>query len=310
MKRILVLGASGFVGANLCERLLSKGFEVHGYSRQLRNLSHLKSAVPPVSNFEWHQGSLDDINNVTSLVADLKIDTIVHSAGMLIPSSGAADFDREMRNIILPTFSIMNHVDQSKVRVIYVSSGGACYDEAGCFAGESELPYTDSFYALSKRVCEERIMLSVNKLGRSHVILRPSNIYGKYQRDDGKQGLLGVLIKNIQQGKCTEIWGNGSAIRDYVSVKTVGDCVECFISDEGISGVFNIGTGVGLSVLEVIDIVRKASFDEFDVTHVKPDFTDNRKVVLNVEKLRRNTNVTWGDPALDIGSFVASCLSA
>jgi UDP-glucose 4-epimerase len=89
-------------------------------------------------------------------------------------------------------------------------------------------------------------------------ILRVSNPYGNRQRVETAQGAVAVFLSRAIQGQPIEIWGDGSVSRDYLYVGDVADAFAKAVNYDGINSVFNISSGQGTTLNELIALIEKA----------------------------------------------------
>ena len=140
-------------------------------------------------------------------------------------------------------------------KVVFVSSGGAMYGQA------EKLPATErtarkpqSPYGVSKKVVEDYFRLFKESFGLDYLILAPSNIYGPRQDPHGEAGVVSIFGDAMLSGKRPHIFGDGQATRDYLFVEdTVDACIKA--AHKGSGRLFNIGTGVETSVLELFEVI-------------------------------------------------------
>jgi len=304
LPRVLVIGASGFIGLNLLLNLRQAGFYVQGFSRT--PLKHINLNKEQQKYISWSVGDLLNTQQIIDIIESQDFDVVIHAAGTLIPSSDKVAFENEVTEIILPTFKILDILAKRKVRMIYFSSGGTCYKEAGRKIMEDDTLEISTYYALSKKICEDYVLFSSNKDRISHVVLRPSNVFGKFQRSDGQQGLLGALIRNIKTNSVTSIWGDGSAVRDYISVDLVCNYIKALIQAPEVSGVFNLGSGLGLSVNNILKIFDEISPVTPQVKYVKARNFDKTSVILDVTKIQSVIDIKISDSIKELKDFIFS----
>ncbi|HET9404478.1 MAG TPA: NAD-dependent epimerase/dehydratase family protein, partial [Burkholderiales bacterium] len=107
-------------------------------------------------------------------------------------------------------------------------------------------------YGIHKLAIEKHLHLNWLLHGLDYCILRISNAYGERQRTDTAQGTVPVFLDRALRGKPIQIWGDGSVVRDYIYV---GDIVEALLlapAYEGAQKIFNIGSGTGVSLNQLI----------------------------------------------------------
>ena len=126
--------------------------------------------------------------------------------------------------------------------------------------------------------------------GLDYQILRISNPYGPYQNPRSGQGAVRAFLGNVLDNKKIEIWGDGNVVRDYIYI---GDVVEALylsaIKDTG-SHILNIGSGVGISLNELIDIIINVVGYK-----IKVKYTESRNMyvpinVLDITRAREELN--------------------
>lgn len=131
-----------------------------------------------------------------------------------------------------------------------------------------------SAYGVNKLAAENYLHLYDYLYQMDHAILRISNPFGPFQSPWRRQGLVAATVMKLLSGSPVEIWGDGSVIRDYVYIS---DVVDAFISSSlyvGDTKIFNIGSGVGLSVNQVVDDIA----DVLNVENPQKIFTPSRRV--------------------------------
>ena len=286
MKNILLIGGAGFLGSNIVSHLLQKGgMSVYVLEPSFASLHRLNGM--PVKVF---RGEISDIDDVKTIILENRIDTVVHLVSTLIPGSSFDDYQREFTNVLYPSVRLMEFCSEQGIKFVYFSSGGTVYgDRKGEVVpfSEEEPMAPISFYGWSKQMMENSILFMHRTQKLKYVILRPSNPYGKGQNLHGKQGLIAVAMGKILTGEEIEIWGDGSAVRDYIHIDDLGQAVADVLVDEQIvNETLNIGSSVGYSVNEIIDAMRKVVREDVKVKHVAARLVDVSSVVLDTTKLQ------------------------
>jgi UDP-glucose 4-epimerase len=119
-----------------------------------------------------------------------------------------------------------------------------------------------------------------------HRILRISNAYGPGQPDDRTQGLIAVALARCVRGEPLTIWGDGSAVRDYVYVEDVAEAFVAAARDlpETSPRLFNIGSGQGHSVREVLSVVERITERPLRVIWKERRPCDPGRIVLSTRR--------------------------
>jgi UDP-glucose 4-epimerase len=247
----LVLGGGGFVGTNLCRRLVASGARVRAFG-------HSCAFADELAGVEWHQGEFEDAAALTSAIASC--DVVFHLVQATTPHSANLDIAGDLRHSVIPTLALLDICRKADVkRVVFISSGGTVYGAAK----EIPIPETAATdpitaYAIGKLTIEKFLGLYEHLYGLSFRVLRVANPFGPFQLPAKNQGLIAMLLSRAISGQSTQIWGDGSVVRDYVFVDDVVDALQAAAVDTSAERIFNIGSGQGRSVRDVIAAVEAA----------------------------------------------------
>jgi UDP-glucose 4-epimerase len=259
--RAVVTGGAGFIGSHAVEALLARGDEVH----VLDDLSKGKREQV-AAGAELHVG---DIREPDAAFDAARPEAVFHLAAQADVRVSVEDPARDADVNVLGTVRILEAARRHGAKVVFASTGGAIY-------GECDGPVTESAerrplapYGTSKLAGEE-YLATWNRLHRTgHVALRFGNVYGPRQEPHGEAGVVAIFMGLLHEGGTPQIYGDGSQARDYVFVADVVRAMLAAVDHGG--GVFNVGTGVETSVVELYDAIQRAS----GVTR-EPVFADER----------------------------------
>ena len=149
---------------------------------------------------------------------------------------------------------------------------------------------------------EEFYRLSSRTHDINHIIIRPSNPYGTGQNLFGKQGLITVALGRILQNKPIEIWGDGKVIRDYIHIQDLSKAITSLIESNVENQVFNIGSGLGHSVNEIIEMIHEVTGKNTG-TEFKPSRPVDIPVnILSIDKI---TSATQWQPSIKLKDGIA-----
>ena len=107
-------------------------------------------------------------------------------------------------------------------------------------------------YGVIKLAIEKYVLLYNKLYGLNGIILRVANPYGERQRHDSSQGVIPIFLRQALQFKPLQILGDGSAVRDYLYIQDLIDALLASLEYQGSDSLFNIGSGTGLSLLELV----------------------------------------------------------
>lgn len=192
MKRCLVIGGSGFLGKNLCQALLKKGFKVTIIDRYKVNLKKIKFVKLNIKN----------TNSIEPYIK--KTDLVFHLAGISSLNEALSKPIQTVDENILTTVKLLNlSVKYNIKRFIYSSSIYTISEQGG-------------FYRVSKSACENYIMEYQKRYGLNYTILRYGSLYGQNATDENT---IRKIISNYKKTKKIIYNGNKKNIRSYINVE-------------------------------------------------------------------------------------------
>lgn len=300
---VLIIGSTGFIGKNIVDFFLNIDYNLVLLVRDSSSI--ILDSDDDNKSIKIVQADLKDIVFVKKIIENHNINIVIHLASGLIPSSNKDDFNKEMNEIILPTYSLLEYLSEKKIKIIYFSSGGTIYGKVQVNKIlETHLLQPISYYGYGKLMIENYIQFLNRTKNLSYLILRPSNVYGKYQRLESKQGFISVSIGKVLSGKPIEIWGDGETIRDYVNVQDVAILTRKLINMNINNEVINIGSGIGTSLNDIVSIVQKNINKEFKVEYKDSRSVDVDKMVLDITKLKSYINYEFKNIEDGISEFI------
>lgn len=138
----------------------------------------------------------------------------------------------------------------------------------------------------------ENAILFKNRTERlKYLIVRPSNPYGHGQNLHGKQGLVAVAIGRMLEGKPVEVWGDGSAIQDYIYIDDLAKIVYQLIDKDIHNEAVNIGSGRGYSVNDVLAFLKIISKVDFKIEYENARPMDVSNMVLDTHRMLQYVDV-------------------
>jgi UDP-glucose 4-epimerase len=248
--RVLVTGGAGFIGSHLVDALVARGDEVIVVDDlSAGRVGRLDRGVV------LHKVSITDAGALAAVMEGSGAELVCHLAAQIdVRASVAAPADDARVNVV-GTVNVLEAARQVGARVLFASSGGALYGrDAPIPSREDVLPLPESPYGIAKYCAECYIGLYNRLHGTSHSVMRLANVYGPRQDPAGEAGVITIFCASALASAKPTIYGDGSQTRDYVYV---GDVVAAFsaAADRGRPGTWNIGTGVEVSVLDLVQII-------------------------------------------------------
>ncbi|MCD8291947.1 MAG: NAD-dependent epimerase/dehydratase family protein [Prevotella sp.] len=286
---ILFIGGAGFIGSNLVKRFSSdKNYSIFVMEPENANISRLQDCDVTI-----FRTSLNDIESVTNIISKNRIEIIVHLVSTLIPGSNYNEYVREFKDVIFPSIELMEYCAKEHIKFVFFSSGGTVYGNRNNVQPFVETDNMEpiSYYGWSKQMLENSILFKHRTQKLKYLIVRPSNPYGHGQNLYGQQGLVAVAIGKLLNNKPVEVWGDGSAIRDYIFINDLAEIFYQLIVQDVSNEAINIGSGRGYSVNDVLAFLKIISKCDFriDYQNVRP--VDVSNMVLDTSKMKRYINL-------------------
>ncbi len=154
---------------------------------------------------------------------------------------------------------------------MFISSGGTVYGSPQYLPIDEHHPTEPVVsYGVTKLAIEKYLVMYRHLKGLTPVILRVTNPFGERQRVETAQGAVAVFLDRVLRGQPIEIWGDGRVQRDYIHVLDVADAFARALTYTGSHSVFNVSTGRGTSLPELLEIIAKVTGRTPDVRHLAP----------------------------------------
>lgn len=241
----IVLGGGGFIGVNLCRRLAAAGGRVRAFGRRCLFPQAL-------AGVDWYQGDFADKAALAAAIESYEV--VFHLVHTTTPHSANLDMGADLQQNVASSIALLDISRNLGVkRIVFVSSGGVVYGRTTQFPTPEHAPTEPiTAHGISKLAIEKYLALYQHLHGLDFRVLRVANPYGPFQVTTKNQGIVAALIAHALAGEPTEIWGDGSVVRDYIFIGDVVDALEAAAADRSDARIFNIGSGHGRSLREII----------------------------------------------------------
>jgi len=270
--RAVVTGGAGFIGSHVTDALVARGDDVHVVDDLSRGTP---DNVP--DGAELHVADIRD--PLDELFSEIGAEVVFHLAAQIDVRVSVADPGSDAAVNVLGTISVIEAAKQTGAKVIFTSTGGAIYGECDEPAPESSARQPLSPYGTSKLAAEEYLAMWNRLYGTSHVALRLGNVYGPRQDPHGEAGVVAIFLQKLADGEAATIFGDGSQTRDYVFAPDVARAM--LAAEPASGGVFNVGTGVETSVVELWSACCAASGVTADAVNAEPRLGELQRSVLD-----------------------------
>jgi UDP-glucose 4-epimerase len=196
------------------------------------------------------------MHDVTSAIDG--IDVVLHLVSTTLPKSSNDDPIFDVQSNLVATLQLLNAMVAKKVRkIVFISSGGTVYGNPAYLPIDENHPTEPKVsYGITKLAIEKYLLMYQQLHGIKANILRVANPFGERQRVETAQGAVGVFLSRAIQNLPLEIWGDGSVTRDYIYVSDVAEAFARAVEYEGSKSIFNISSGVGTSLNDLIRLIE------------------------------------------------------
>ena len=291
-KTCLVLGGHGFIGSHLVAGLYNEGYTVRVFARP--NTVSLNPQI--INKVRLFAG---DLNNEACLrEAIAGCDICFHLISTVLPKSSNLDPILDIETNLISTVRLLDLMVQAKVKkIIFLSSGGTVYGRANTIPiDESHATHPLCSYAINKLAIEQYLALYHQLHGLNYTIIRLANPFGEWQRANASQGAIMIFLRKALRQETVEIWGDGTVTRDYIYISDVINALIKTIDYDGAEPIFNIGSGSGFSLNQVLDSIEQIVEIKIKRAYLAARSFDVPVNILAIDRARKNLH--W-EPTVD-----------
>ena len=287
MSKILVTGAGGFIGSHLVEHLLSQGYEVRAFVRyNSRNFWGWVEEVSKDKRVEIFTGDIRDFDSVYNALKNVEI--VFHLAALIsVPYSYHSPIAYIKTNVIGTYNLLQASLMHSVKRFVHISTSEV-YGTAQYIPIDEKHPVNpQSPYAASKAAADHLVMSFYYSFDLPVTIVRPFNTYGPRQ---SARAVIPTVIIQALTSKTIKL-GNVETIRDFTFVSdTVKGIYLIGTHTATIGKIINIGSGKGVSIKDIIQIIEKFLKSKLEVNYetirMRPNKSEVVQLVCNFSKAR------------------------
>lgn len=249
-KKILVTGGTGFIGKFLVSRLAADGHEIRVLSRTIPQQPIQDDRV------EYFSGNFFSPQHIKPALVD--IDIVYHLAVTTAPgwSNDLILYDAQT-NLMGSLNLIQAAAEVDMERFVFVSSGGSVYGPSQAKTITEDHPTEPiSAHGVGKLAVEKYLEIYRRKLNLEYRIARAGNPYGEHQDPAKGQGFIAYALGQLAKDEEIVIWGDGSVVRDFFYVDDLAEALCLMLADDAPYHVYNVGSGQGKSLNEVIKLLE------------------------------------------------------
>ena len=291
MESVLVTGGAGFIGSNITEALLAKGYRVvildDLSTGKMENILDLRQS----DNLKFIKGSILESGLLRSIIKSDNVSLISHQAAVSSVSKSIADPVKTVETNIAGTANLLHIAAEYKCRRVVFASSSSIYGDAPELPKrETMTPCPKSPYAMSK--CAKEMLGSVfsGLYGIQVVGLRYFNVYGK--RQDPASDYAAVIPKFINKALGNEpipIEGDGGQTRDFIYIDDVVNANLKALLENSVDGtVFNVANGEQTSIMDLARTIIEITGSKSEIVYKPARFGDVRDSVGDIEHAKKH----------------------
>ncbi|HEX6278885.1 MAG TPA: SDR family oxidoreductase [Pyrinomonadaceae bacterium] len=270
--RVLVTGGAGFIGSNLADELIRQGAKVRivdnfitGFRQNLEEIQ---------GDFDFTEADVADEVAMRKAVDGVEI--VFHQAALPSVPRSVANPAETHNACVNGTFNLLTAARDAGVRrLVYAASSSAYGDQQTLPKVETMAPEPLSPYAAAKLTGELYCRVFSQVYGLETLSLRYFNVFGPRQNPSSQySGVISRFIDAFMKGGSPVIYGDGNQSRDFTYIANVVDAnIKAALATRGIGEVMNVANGERVSLLELVDVMKRVT----GRTDVEIDFQPERK---------------------------------
>jgi len=261
--KFVVTGGAGFIGSNIAKFLVKSGHTVsvidNLYRGKEQNLQEIREEI------DFHQIDLLDFDQIRNLVKDS--DGVFHQAALTSVPESFLQKEKYFDVNVNGTENIFKLAKEYDFKVVYASS-------SSIYGNTKTIPITEDSerkpinpYGVTK-LEDELLTEKYWNLGVKIIGLRYFNVFGPGQTPD-YAGVITKFIENLSQSKSPIVFGDGSQIRDFISVDDVAEANLVSMESQADHNFINIGTGIPTTIKELAYLMIRLSNKSLEPVYEK-----------------------------------------
>jgi nucleoside-diphosphate-sugar epimerase len=253
LNKVLVTGATGFIGSHLTQRLIREGFEVGILKREKSDVWRIKDLLDKIVTYDV---DLRDTQEVSKGVSDFRPDVIFHLATYYAVEHKPQEIPLMVDTNVLGTINLLEASKESMVKLFVNTSSCFVYKESENKLRENDDLSPLNIYALTKIQAEQACSFYAEKYGLKTITFR---LFPPYGPADHERRLIPYVIKSLLEGEKLKMT-TGKQRWDFVYVDDIVDAYFKLLSVSDLPQkheIFNIGTGNAVSVREVVSRIKE-----------------------------------------------------
>lgn len=284
--KILITGGAGFIGSNITDLLVSKGYEVV----IIDDLSHGKKRnINPKAKF--YQCDIRSAD-ILEIFKNEKPQVLIHEAAQISVPNSVNDPINDASINIIGTLNLLEACRKTGVKRVIYPASAAIFGEPEYLPIDENHPLNmTSGYGVTKHTVEHYLKVYKSLYNIDFVALRYSNVYGPRQDSSGEGGVVAIFCEKLIKGETPYIYGDGEQIRDFVYVKDVAKANLMAITS-GDNEIFNVSTNFMITVNDLLKVINSALGKEIKAVYAEERPGDIRNSYMRYDKIKETLGWT------------------
>jgi UDP-glucose 4-epimerase len=286
--RVIILGAAGFIGTNLSLLLMEKNIDLTLVDRS-RDLFQKKI----LDNKKIHivESEFNLTTDFDSLLRNQ--DMVFHLISTTVPTTSNQHISEELTSNVVTTSKLLESCVRCKIKkFVFLSSGGTVYGaDCNCPIKEEDTTNPITAYGIQKLTIEKLLYLCKTMYGLDYKVIRLANPYGPYQKPNGVLGAVTTFTYRAIRGENINLYGDGSVIRDFIYIDDAIKGILNISFDSSNEHTFNLGSGKGTSIKELIREIDNSLNIESKITYLPKRKVDVPVNYLDISKYENRYGV-------------------
>ena len=286
MPTALVTGVAGFIGSNLAEALLDRGYEVRGVDTFVTGRRANIESFRDHPEFTFQEVDIRDGEAIDPLMRGT--DTVFHQAAAVSVESSVEDPITTSDSNCVGTATVLDTARRVDVDTVVVASSAALYGSGGDLPKVESMPSSpESPYGLSKQYTEALAVQASQLYALDTVALRYFNVFGPRQDPHGEYAaVIPAFIDRVLDGEPPVIYGDGEQTRDFVFVEDVVRANIAAAEADASGVVCNIARGAETSINDLAETLTDLLGVDLAPVHEAPRPGDIRHSYADISRAR------------------------
>ncbi|MFP6872478.1 MAG: NAD-dependent epimerase/dehydratase family protein [Verrucomicrobiales bacterium] len=260
ISRVLVTGATGFIGSHTCDTLLETGKTVMGIDDlSTGKLANLAGASRQ-DTFSFHQADVCEEDTIAKVFTDFQPDAVIHLAALVSVPIAEKNPGENFRINVLGTKTVAKAALRAATKRIVFASSAAVYGNSDDLPLCEEGPVNPvNQYGMAKLEAENLLLAYEKSQGLITTCLRFFNVYGPRQDPSSPySGVISIFAEHCKTGQPVTVYGDGHQSRDFIFVKDIARAVTASATNTALpGGIYNLCSGKGKTLLELLEILAE-----------------------------------------------------